>query len=68
MYGRSPVLLYECRAINGVKDMVGFRETFNLCSDQGGNGSESTCDDDVGCSAILVREVPNQTQICLAIS
>ena len=46
----------ECRAINGVKDMVGFRQTFNLSSDQGGNGSGSMCDDDVESSAILVRK------------
>ena len=47
--------LCERRAINGVKDMLGFRQTFNLSSDQGDNGSESMCDDDVGPSAILVR-------------
>ena len=46
--------LCKCRAINGVKDMVGFRQTFNLSYDQGGNGSELLCDDDVGSSAILV--------------
>lgn len=41
-------LLYECRAINGVKDMIGFRETFNLL--EGGNRSKSMYDDDVGSS------------------
>jgi len=40
------VLLYECRSINGVKDMIGFRETFNLL--EGGNRSKSMYDDDVG--------------------
>jgi len=44
--------LRVCRAFNGVKDMVGFRQTFNLSY---GNGSEPICDDDVGSSAILVR-------------
>ena len=34
--------------------MFGFRQTFNLSIDQGGNGSELQCDDDVGSSAILV--------------
>lgn len=42
------VLLYECRAINGVKDMISFRETFNLL--EGGNRSKSMYDDDVGSS------------------
>ena len=35
--------------------MVGFRQTVNLSYDQGGNGSELLCDDDVGSGAILVR-------------
>ena len=46
--------LCKYRSINGVKDMFGFRQTFNLSIDQGGNGSELQCDDDVGSSAILV--------------
>ena len=46
--------LCKYRAINGVKDMLGFRQTFNLSIDQGGNESELRCDDDVGSSAILV--------------
>jgi len=37
--------------------MLGFRQTFNLSIDQGGNGSELQCDDDVGSSAILVRRM-----------
>ena len=47
--------LCERRAINGVKDMLGFRQIFNLSSDLGLNGSQQMCDDDVGASAILVR-------------
>ena len=47
--------LCERRSINGVKDMVGFRQTVNLSYDQEGNGSELMCDDDVGSGAILVR-------------
>ena len=49
--------LCERRSINGVKDMVGFRQTLNLSYDQGGNGSELMCDDDVGSGAILVRRM-----------
>ena len=37
--------------------MVGFRQTLNLSYDQGGNGSELMCDDDVGSGAILVRRM-----------
>ena len=41
------------RAINGVKDMVGFRQTFNLS--YGSDGNETAqCEDDVETSAVLV--------------
>ena len=34
--------------------MLGFRQTFNLSYDQGGNESALLCDDDLGSSVILV--------------
>ena len=48
------VPLYNCRSINGVKDMPGFRQTFNISYDRGGNESTSLCDDDLGSSVVLV--------------
>ena len=45
------LMLYH-RAINGVKDMVGFRQTFNLSYSDGNETAQ--CEDDVEASAVLV--------------
>lgn len=50
----SSWFLCNDRSINGVKDMPGFRQTFNISYDRGGNESTSLCDDDLGSSVVLV--------------
>ncbi len=46
------------RAINGVKDMDGFREAFNISREQNGNDSSSCAsDDDVETIALIVSHL-----------
>lgn len=45
------------RAINGVKDMDGFRETFDIDTNTPDNSSSSECSDDVGDGTILVSTI-----------
>ena len=46
------ILVFPIRAINGVKDMTGFRQTFNLSYSDGNETAQ--CEDDVEASAVLV--------------
>ena len=50
-------VLLHSRIINGVKEMCGFRMTFNLSYDSSGNESsctEASCSEDISESTILV--------------
>ena len=53
------MFLVGCRAINGVKDMVGFRQTFNL-SNTDVNDSVS-CETDLEASSTLVWDISRYT-------
>ena len=61
MFGRSHYSWIPHRIINGVKEMCGFRQTFNfsysISNDSHETCSAASCSEDIAESTILVRLV-----------